>query len=590
MNTYYTNEHAILIILSLLKKHGIRKVVVSPGATNITLVASMQQDPFFEIYSSVDERSAGYIATGLASESGEPVVLSCTGATASRNYMPALTEAYYRKLPILAITATQGDERSYHNIPQVIDRTTIPNDIAKLSVSIRACKDEKDEWEATIKANKAILELTRNGGGPVHINLATTYSRDYSVKELPDVRAIKRITTSDKYPEILSSKKIAIFIGSHKDFSEEETNAIDSFCATYNAVALCDHTSGYKGKYAVHHALVLSQQYYKSVLSQIDLLIHLGEISGDYCTTDKLKPKEVWRVSPDGELRDTFKTLQYIFQMQEIEFFQNYKKEEQISKNTLLNECNTEYEYVYNSLPDVDFSNIWIAKNCISQIPENSVVHFGILNSLRSWNFFKLPKSVKSYCNVGGFGIDGAISTIIGGALAKPDKLHFAILGDLAFFYDMNALGNRHLSKNIRILLINNGKGTEFRNYNHPGAVFGEKADDYIAAGGHYACQSKTLVKNYAEALGFKYLSASDKPELIEASKIFFTEQVSDKPMLLEVFTESKKESDALFSTRNAITDNKTFVELKQTGASIVKSVLPKDSYNKIKNIAKKFL
>ena len=78
----------MLILLALLKAHGIRKVIASPGTTNIALVASMQQDPYFQMYSAADERSAAYMACGLAAESGEPVVLSCTGATASRNYLP----------------------------------------------------------------------------------------------------------------------------------------------------------------------------------------------------------------------------------------------------------------------------------------------------------------------------------------------------------------------------------------------------------------------------------------------------------------------------------------------------------------------
>lgn len=105
----YTNDKSTQIVLSLLKEHGIRKVIVSPGTTNIALVASMQCDPWFEMYSCVDERSAAYMACGLASESGEPVVITCTEATASRNYFPGLTEAHYRKLPILAITGSHGN-------------------------------------------------------------------------------------------------------------------------------------------------------------------------------------------------------------------------------------------------------------------------------------------------------------------------------------------------------------------------------------------------------------------------------------------------------------------------------------------------
>ena len=107
MAKYYTDERTAQVVLALLKEHGIRKVIASPGTTNMALVGSMQSDPYFEMYSSVDERSAAYMACGLAAESGEPVVISCTGATASRNYLPGLTEAYYRKLPVFAITSMQ---------------------------------------------------------------------------------------------------------------------------------------------------------------------------------------------------------------------------------------------------------------------------------------------------------------------------------------------------------------------------------------------------------------------------------------------------------------------------------------------------
>lgn len=109
MNTHYTTDRSTQMVLSVLKAYGIKKIVVSPGTTNMAFVASAQSDPCFEMYSSVDERSAAYIACGLSQESGEAVVISCTGATASRDYMPGLTEAYYRKLPVLAITGSHGE-------------------------------------------------------------------------------------------------------------------------------------------------------------------------------------------------------------------------------------------------------------------------------------------------------------------------------------------------------------------------------------------------------------------------------------------------------------------------------------------------
>ena len=100
---YSDNSNAQLVV-ALLKEYGIKKVIASPGTTNLTIVGSMQYDSWFTMYSAVDERSAAYMACGMAAESNEPVVIVCTGATASRNYLPGLTEAYYRKLPIVVIT------------------------------------------------------------------------------------------------------------------------------------------------------------------------------------------------------------------------------------------------------------------------------------------------------------------------------------------------------------------------------------------------------------------------------------------------------------------------------------------------------
>lgn len=106
-NNHYTTESNVQIIVSLLKAHGIHLAVASTGTTNMCLVGSLQNDPYFTVYSSVDERSAAYMACGLSEQTGESVVLSCTGATASRNYYPGLTEAYYKKLPVIAITSHQ---------------------------------------------------------------------------------------------------------------------------------------------------------------------------------------------------------------------------------------------------------------------------------------------------------------------------------------------------------------------------------------------------------------------------------------------------------------------------------------------------
>ena len=578
----YTNERNVQIVIALLKAHGIHRVIASPGTTNMTFVVSIENDPWFQIWSSVDERSAAYLACGMAAETGEPVVISCTGATASRNYMPGLTEAYYRKLPVLAITSTRGNHKLGHLIDQQIDRRNIPNDIAMESVTIPMVKDKEDERYCEIEANKAILALKLNGGGPAHINMYTRYSHDFTVKEIPHVNAIYRHTVFDKeWPVIPQDGRIVVRVGSHANFSDEQTKAIDAFCATYDAVVCCDHTSGYRGKYEVHGQLVFGQHKWHSSLRNANLCIHIGEVSGDQFTVNA---KHTWRVSPDGELRDTFGNLRRVFMMPEIDFFNHYAKGN-ANYTDYLDALNKEIEDVKNEIPNLPFSNIWMAQQMHEKLPKDCEIHFGIYHSLRSWNFFKLPIGIQAKCNVGGFGIDGGVSTMIGASLSNPNKLFIGVFGDLAFFYDMNVVGNRHVGNNVRILLINNGKGNEFRNYGHPCYFLGDEADKYIAAAGHYGNMSNLLVKNYAENLGYEYITASNKEEFNNVVEKFLSSETSDKPMLFEVFTETEDESNALETILNMVVDPKAI--LKDKVKKVIKEVVGEKGINKIKNIVK---
>ncbi len=580
---YYTNERNVQIMIFLLKAHGIKRVIASPGTTNMTFIGSIQQDPWFEIYSSVDERSAAYLACGMAAETGEPVVLSCTGATASRNYMPGLTEAYYRKLPVLALTSHRGDFRLGHLLDQQIDRRQSPTDITVEKCVLPLVKDADDEFYCTIEANKAILALTQRGGGPVHVNMFTRYSSDFSVKELPSARVIRRYHVSDKLPEMASNKKIAIFVGAHKHFTDAEKAAIEAFCQTNNAVVFCDHTSGYHGRYAVHNALICGQRLSDSPIRTMDILIHIGEVSGD-AYGKVMKMQEVWRVSEDGAVRDSWGRLTNVFEMSEEIFFKTYTKEHKCDE-TYLEKCKAEYQRLLSTLPELPFSNIWMASQMYNKLPNNSEIHFGIYNSLRAWNFFELGDTIRTNCNVGGFGIDGGISTMIGASMCHPDKLYFGVFGDLAFFYDMNVLGNRHVGNNVRILLINNGKGNEFRLYSHPCSIFGEDADPYMAAAGHYGNKSVDLVRHYAEDLGYKYLTAFNKEDFLTVLPLFLDTNDCSKPYLLEVFTETEDESNALEAILNYDVDATT--GLKRKIANSVKGTPVEGVINKMREILK---
>ena len=577
----YTDEINIQILISLLKKHNIKKVIASPGTTNICFVTSIQNDDFFEVYSCVDERSAAYMACGLAAESKEPVVITCTGATASRNYIPALTEAYYRKLPIIAVTGSQHLGRIGQHFDQVIDRSVPLKDIVKTSVTLNTVHSDEDRWACNLNVNKALLECKRNGGGPVHINLVTTYSRNFSVLTLPDERLIERINYYDKLPKI-NNRKVAIFIGNHLKWSDDLTKSVEEFCEKYNAVVLKDHTSNYQGKYGVIGNIICNQQSYKSPLKNLDILIHLGEVSA---TSLNLNPKEVWRVNIDGEIRDTYRKLRYVFAMSEEDFFKKYNNmlAENFQNTTFYKEWLLEKEDFNNKLKNIElpFSNLWIAQNTIKKLEDDSIVHLAILNTVRSWNFFDTDKRLYCYSNTGGFGIDGIVSSLIGSSLNNHQQKVYGIVGDLAFFYDMNSLGNKEIKNNIRLMIINNGCGTEFHNYNHIGGELGyEIASKYIAADGHFGNKSKSLIKNYATSLGYEYYSAENKEEFLKNIDKFIND--NGKSIIFEIFTDSHDESDALYKIKNLK------ISTAKAGKEKIKSIIGQKNINRIKKIIKK--
>ena len=568
MNFHYSAEPNVLITLALLKAYGIKRVIASPGAINIPVVASMQQDPDFEMISCVDERSAAYMACGWAEEAKEPVVLTCTGATSSRNYMPGLTEAFYRKLPIVALTSSRDASWIGHLFPQVTDRMAHPNDIVVDFVHIQTIKDKLDEWDVNIKLNRAFNNLRL---GPIHINITDARSRRYDVLKLPKAKVIRRIMPKDEFPSIPNGN-IAIFCGEHRAWTREETEAVDSFCASHNAVVLVDHTSKYHGKYRVQYSIIGAQDGYSTSIPDFDLLIHIGEVSGAYDVFGPInaKSKTSWRVNPDGKFKDFFYKLSYVFQMDEVDFFRHYTDKSVEAKKELLTICKAEIDKVVASIPEMPFSNLYIGQRLGMQIPDGSVLYLGILNTLRTWNFSVINPKVRTYSNVGGFGIDGTLSAAIGSSYANKSQLTFVVLGDLSFFYDMNSIGNHCLSTNLRILLVNNGKGIEFRHLNHQAAFMKEDADAFVAAAGHWGKQSHELVRHYAEDLGFKYISASNKEEFEKTHKEFLDTDYKEKPILFEVFTTTEDEQDCLMRFRNANKSKYSKVEIKKTVINIL--------------------
>lgn len=580
----YTVLENARIVVSLLKKHKIHYIVLSPGGSNIPIIQAVQEDPFFTCYSVVDERSAMYFAIGLYLKTGEIIATSCTTANATRNYVPGLTEAFYKRVPILAITMSKHPMYLSQEYMQCPIQTSLPIDCVKKSYSVPRIHDDNDRAMCIRIVNEAILELTHHGKGPVQLNIeeldSETWVFDKDV-DLPDVRIIKRLDSVKDNSE-LDRKKIMILIGEHIPFSKNEIQVMENFCEFHNVFVYSNHLSNYHGKYSFNANLLLtgmSQEIFNENLKP-DVLITLGGITGDYAIYNKLFSlsrhiPEHWRIALDGDVVDTYNQLTRIYQCDIITFFSNYHTSNPISHTYYLSW--REFESKINRDITLPFSNIYAAQQLCDKIPENSYLNFAILNSLRSWLYFPINSSIKCFSNVASFGIDGCMSMFLGESVISDD-LCFLVIGDLSFYYDMNSIAIRHIRNNVRILLVNNNGGVEFKLGD---LQFKTDVCSYIAADNHFK-----NAEGWAFTQGFKYISARNKEEFFEHLTDFTTK--GDTPIIFEIFTNPEDEKKAN-NTLVGSNKSETSVEgIKSQLKKTVKAVIGDQKASKLKDIIKK--
>ena len=247
-------------------------------------------------------------------------------------------------------------------------------------------------------------------------------------------------------------------------------------------------------------------------------------------------PKEHWHVSPDGEVIDLFQgALTTIIEMDPFEFMEKIA--------FLLDNRTPEYPRQWENFckelprPELPYSEMSVIGSLIQALPASCALHLANSSAVRYAQLYSLPDTVEVCCNRGTSGIEGSLSTAIGYAAASK-KLNFVVIGDLSFFYDMNALWNVNVRSNLRILLLNNGGGEIFHTL--PGLDMSGTSHKFIAA------VHKTSAKGWAEERGFLYLQAQNDEELAEAMKTFTQPETMEQPVLLEVFTNKNKDARML--------------------------------------------
>lgn len=553
---YYSNKKNVLQLVALLKAHGVRKVVLCPGSRNAAIVHTLANVEDFICYPVTDERSAGFFAIGLSLQGGGPVAVCCTSGSALLNLHPAVAEAFYQQVPLIVISADRPAAWIGQMDGQTLPQPGVFGSLVKLSVNLPEVQTEEEEWFCNRLINEAILETTHHGKGPVHINVPISEPiYRFTAKALPEVRVITRYQGLSVYDRDYNGLIERLNKYNKRMVVVGQMNLIYLFEKKYTKPLYKHFTwlTEHLGNRTVPGIPIKNFDaavYAMTPERQDKLAPEILITYGGHIVSKQLKkylrnhpPREHWHIAADGKIADLYGCLTTVIEMDPFEFLEKiaFLLDNRPISYPLMweNYCKTIPE------PELPYSEMAVIGKLIRTLPQPSALHLANSSTVRYAQLFAVSPDVEVCCNRGVNGIEGSLSTAIGYAAAS-DKLNFIVIGDLSFFYDMNALWNRNYSANIRILLLNNEGGEIFHTL--PGMDGASRSREFITA------EHRTTAKGWAEERGFIYRKVTEEGELEEAMKDFTASGAAPKPMILEVFTDKEKDTALLREYYHSLT------------------------------------
>jgi 2-succinyl-5-enolpyruvyl-6-hydroxy-3-cyclohexene-1-carboxylate synthase len=542
-----TNKSGIQLIVNACVAHGMKHVVISPGSRNAPLSIAFDYHPEVTCYVIHDERSAAFFALGIAQQLKEPVGIVCTSGSAPLNYYPAIAEAYYQCLPIVAITADRPLEWVDQGDGQTIRQHNIFEKHVRYSVQFNdEIRDSDETWYIQREISTGFSFGNGNWKGPIHINISIKEPL-YNVENLnlEPLKIIRKVESkftlspldSQMITEALSLPKIMVICGQMQK-NESLTMELSRFASNSSVVVLVENTSNLFDEKFIHCIdRTLNAINEKDFIAfKPDLLISIGgAIVSKKIKTFLRKNKATlhWKIGNEFPYMDTFQSLSHTFETDALSFFRliNTLEFKRNSSNygskwkTLDYLIKDKFNQFFENLP---YSDLAVFYSLIDYLPDSVQIHMGNSSVVRYCQLFDPIHTNTYWCNRGTSGIDGSSSTALGASVIKRDLTHVLITGDVSFFYDSNAFFNRYHEKNLRIILINNSGGGIFRII--PGPKESAQLEKYFEAKHHFTA------KELCASFNVNYQSVSDLQELKMVLGDFLA-QADQQAKLLEVFT-----------------------------------------------------
>jgi len=516
------SHQPIVDIAQLCAEHGIRRAVLSPGSRCAPLTIGFSSHPQIHCYTIPDERVAAYVAMGMAQAEGAPVALVCTSGTAAANYFPAMCEAFYQGVPLIAFTADRPAEWIGQQDGQAIQQNALYGQHVSRHFTLPDDYGHPDRsWHFFRLVNEALLSAKREGK-PVQVNVpirepfypvnqqAVRFNEH--VPMISEQRSMLRFSATQwdallaKWPK---SGKVLLLLG-------QQWHALDMDGLTRQGwPILADVLANGQNR----KCLITGQDaFLPKATSQMgkalspDLLISFG---GSVISKAlkiflrKHKPKAHWHVQAHGEIADTFQSLTEIVRLSVPDFLERLchsKLEVDAAFSSLwksLERQALQRHRTFMGLPE-SFGEMMAVEHLLAKLDAQSdCLHLSNSMAVRYANYCAVGRELpKVYANRGTSGIDGCSSTAMGHAIVNPDKLHFLVTGDLAFFYDRNAFWHNYPKDRLRVLLINNHGGTIFNMIQGPANTAAHEA--------FFVTHQPLTARHAAKEHGFEYYEVND--------------------------------------------------------------------------------
>ena len=547
MSKYPKNKLAQLVLQHCIVS-GIENVVISPGSRNAPLTIGFVNHPKINTLSIVDERSAAFFALGIAQQTLKPVAVVCTSGSALLNYYPAVAEAFYSNIPLVIISA----DRPKHLIDIGDGQTIRQENVFKNHILFSANLIEKES--STLKNNELIQTALQSAielKGPVHINIPfdeplyeivdNLYDFDFKIEKKEN--GLLKDSLLDEEP--LNVEDLQKFAGiwnkSAKKIVLVGANYPDKLIQTQLNHIVKDPS-------VLVFTETASNVYNNKFINSIDKLIsHLNGVElkdlqpevlitfGGMIVSKRIKqflrkfqPKHHWHIDRQNA-PNTFHCLNHHFAISPQLFFSQFffltDKKESNYQEKWINTRNLRQLNHNKFLSEVEFSDLKVFDIINQSFPDNTYLQLSNSSIVRYSQLFDLNSTLKVFCNRGTSGIDGSTSTAIGAAYAQTQQTLF-VTGDISFFYDSNALWNKYIKNNFRVIVINNSGGGIFR------FIPGPKSSGTLD---YFETPHNLNASHICKMFDFDYVSAKNVNDLKEELKTFYQEQ--EKPKLLEIFT-----------------------------------------------------